>query len=533
MRAYRRAAYRALVVMIATATFAASGYFGGEALIGFQNRAQLEDLSASILRRAEVEADFAFVGLSELVERGMTGCEAGALAAMRQQVFARGAIKDIRIVDDAGMTLCAAFPEVLDPAAETARPAEVIPARNPSVGLARLTQGSSTSLGVLWRALPDASLLAIVNTDALLFGVLPGPLASDAQLDLRVTGSETVASFTAGDAGSDKFRERAVIFSNASSRYPLEMTIAVDEAALALWNRGLLPYYWGPAALLGFAFGGLLAWLVVPKRTLLGEIDEALAAGEIVPFVQPVVSLATGEIVGCEILARWLRRDGSIVPPQQFIPQIEQSGRARVLTWNLLGRALLEMRDVLRARPDFTVAVNIVPSHLLEPNFASELQELVAQASAAPRQIILEVTERQELPDLEHAASVIGDLGRAGFAVAIDDAGTGHSGLSYVQSLGAGLLKLDKFFIDALETSHSARVVVEMLVGTAKRLNMSLVAEGIERESQLTWLGEIGVEHGQGYLFGRPVPIASLLSELQLGKPKSATEPPLQADAAA
>jgi EAL domain-containing protein (putative c-di-GMP-specific phosphodiesterase class I) len=84
-----------------------------------------------------------------------------------------------------------------------------------------------------------------------------------------------------------------------------------------------------------------------------------------------------------------------------------------------------------------------------------------------------------------------------------------------VQSLGAQILKLDKFFIDALETSHSARVVVEMLAAAAQKLQMSLVAEGIERQSQLTRLCEIGVEHGQGYLFGRPVPIASLLADLR------------------
>lgn len=103
----------------------------------------------------------------------------------------------------------------------------------------------------------------------------------------------------------------------------------------------------------------------------------------------------------------------------------------------------------------------------------------------------------------------------AGFTVAIDDAGTGHSGLTYVQSLGAGILKLDKFFVDALETSHSARVVVEMLVGAAHRLDMLVVAEGIEHESQLPHLKKIGVEHGQGYLFAAPMPAASLVAEMQ------------------
>ncbi|WDR04235.1 EAL domain-containing protein [Devosia algicola] len=177
-------------------------------------------------------------------------------------------------------------------------------------------------------------------------------------------------------------------------------------------------------------------------------------------------------------------------------------------------RALTEMKDVLRADTGFTIAINVVPSHFLEPGFADELRALVAAPGVDPRQIILELTERQELPDLSLAADIIADLTSAGFAVAIDDAGTGHSGLTYVQSLGANILKLDKFFIDAIETSHSAQILIEMLVGAAHRLGMSLVAEGIERQSQLAWLEEIGIEHGQGYLFGRPVPIASLLSEL-------------------
>lgn len=168
----------------------------------------------------------------------------------------------------------------------------------------------------------------------------------------------------------------------------------------------MLPYILLPAALLGLAFGGLLAWLVVPRRSPLRDLDEALAAGEIVPFVQPVVVLTTGNIAGCEILARWVRKDGSIVPPDQFIPQIEQSGRASALTWTLLRQVLVEMNEVLVADPDFTIAINLVPSHFLEPGFIGELREVVLAARAEPRQIVLELAERQELPDLMQAAGV-------------------------------------------------------------------------------------------------------------------------------
>ncbi len=515
MQTRRRAIYRALVTTITAAVFATAGYFGGVAIVDGQNRSQLTALATALLHRAEIEADFAFIGLGNLAETGIIGCDTASSSAMRQQVYVRGTIKDIRVIDNAGNVRCAAFPETLSFDRNVAHPNAALPARNTNVSVVKLSQGATASLGVLWRVSPDASLVAVVNTDALLFGAMPAALSHDVLLRLHLTNQDVVASFEAGGIETNEFAQQAAVFTAESERYPLAISMFIDSPALARWNRGLLPYFVVPATLLGLFVGALLAWLVVPRRSLLADIDAALAAGEIVPFVQPVVALTTGMIVGCEILARWLRPDGSIVPPHHFIPQIERSGRARKLTWTLLRQALDAMNDVLVASPNFTVAINVVPAHLLETRFAAELSELVSRAGVNPRQIVLELTERQELPDLAHAAKVIAELGRRGFVVAIDDAGTGHSGLAYVQSLGARILKLDKFFIDALETSHSARVVVEMLAGTAKRLKMSLVAEGIERQGQLAQLEEIGVEHGQGYLFGRAVPVASLLSDLR------------------
>lgn len=518
MRAYLRVVYRGLVTAVAVAAFTTAGYFGGSAIIERQNSSQLQELSDFLLHRAEIEADFAFIGLSELVEAGIAGCTPAALGAMRRQVYVRSTIKDIRAIDDAGTTLCAAFPETASFDEGTVDPSSALPARNTRVSLFKLSQWSTASLGMRWPIAPELSLLAVVNIDALLFGVVPAALAGHVNLQLRLTNGDVVTASASGAVGQEEHQRPAAVFSTASARYPLAVFMSVDADALTSWHRDLLPYIVLPAALLGLAFGVLLAWLVVPRRSPLRDIDEALAAGEIVPFVQPVVVMATGEIVGCEILARWLRKDGRVVPPDQFIPQIEQSGRARALTWTLLRRVLAEMSDVLISDPDFTIATNVVPSHFLERGFIDELREVVSAAGAEPRQIILELTERQELPDLTQAAGIVAELSSAGFAIAIDDAGTGHSGLAYVQSLGAQVLKLDKFFIDAIETSHSARILIEMLAGAAHRLGMSLVAEGIERESQLAWLGEHGIEHGQGYLFGRPVPVKSLL--LELGKRK-------------
>ncbi|WDR03501.1 CSS-motif domain-containing protein [Devosia algicola] len=153
--------------------FAVAGYVGAITLIEHQNRNQLNDLSSFLLHRAEIEADFAFIGLADLVEAGVAGCDASARGEMRRQVYVRSTIKDIRVIDDAGVTACAAFPETLSFDDELVHPADALPARNSLVGLIRLSQESTSSLGVLWRIGPQASIFAVVNTDALLFGVVP------------------------------------------------------------------------------------------------------------------------------------------------------------------------------------------------------------------------------------------------------------------------------------------------------------------------------------------------------------------------
>lgn len=230
MRGYVRAAYRGLVSLGAATAFTAVGYFGGLALIEHQNRVQLQDLSSFLLHRAEIEADFAFIGLSDLVEAGVAGCSPSALGAMRRQVYVRSTIKDIRVIDDAGMTACAAFPETLSFDEELVHPVDALPARNTLVGLVRLSQESTSSLGVLWRIGPQASIFAVVNTDALLFGVVPAALSANAHLELQLTNGDVVASFVAGDADREEFKESAATFSATSARYPLTVSMAIDGA---------------------------------------------------------------------------------------------------------------------------------------------------------------------------------------------------------------------------------------------------------------------------------------------------------------
>ena len=215
------------------------------------------------------------------------------------------------------------------------------------------------------------------------------------------------------------------------------------------------------------------------------------------------------------MLARWVRADGTVVPPMKFIPLAEQSGRIRVMTWQLLAIALKELNEHLRQNKQFKLSFNVVPSHLMSEGFVEMLRQVVAEAMVSTRQIVLEITERDELQDLGKAGEVVRELRELGFKVAIDDVGVGHSGLSHLKALGANTMKIDKFFVDTIRDESTSRIV-ETLVRLAKDLQMTVVAEGIETEQQVQSLLACGVQEGQGYVVSPPLPCARFVELLEI-----------------
>jgi sensor c-di-GMP phosphodiesterase-like protein len=505
------------IAVACTAAFAVGGHFAATALLDGQRLRQLHELASVALRRSELSVDFGAATLDELARRGLASCDAAALQAVRLVVYQRGAVKDIRVVGRDGGVLCSAYSETLEFDKGWVSRDEMRPASDAALRVFRVDQFFGVALGLLRDIDARTSLAAILGVNESLYDIMPGELVDRSEVSLRLEGGEAIIQ----SPSRLKPSAAVVSVSAASARYPLRAIIRVDQAALGRWDNEPYAPMVGLSALVGLAFGILLARLFVRPPGPLAEFDKALANHEFRPFLQPVVNLHTGAIIGCEALARWVRADGSVLPPSRFIGLAEATGRIEPLTRQIVSAALNGLRPVLQSDKTFKVSFNIAPQHLLAPGFVADLRGIVSAARISFRQVVLEVTEREAFHDLARATAVVAELREFGFGVALDDVGIGHSGLSYIQQLRASTLKIDKFFVDSIDRDPAAKAVVEMVVRLARELKMNVVAEGIEDRAQIAALIACGIEQGQGYLVSPPVPVDAFLGLLDRQSPES------------
>ena len=505
-------AYLALLAA-SISVFLAGAHVAATALIETQRSRQLDELTETALRRSEVAVDYGIATLDDLIRRGPMKCDAVALQVVRLHVYQRGTVKDIRAVNQDGSVICSAYSETLEFDRGWVHRNDMLPAKDEAVRLFRVDQFFGSALGVLKDADASSAVVAVLGINAYLYDVMPAELRDHSEVVLELRNAQTVAQYTSPTQQGTL--QKTITFAKESDRYPLRTTIRVEADAFNQWHQE--PYFpiMALALVLGIAFGLLLASAATRPRSPVAELDRALAAREFKPYLQPVFNMRTGAIVGCEALARWVHSDGTVSPPSRFIQLAESSGRIVPMTWQIVAGALNELQPVLKRDKNFKVSVNIVPHHLTVPGFVDRLREVVAQSKVSPRQVVLELTERDELEDLAKVASVIGTLRDFGFKIAIDDVGIGHSGLSHIQRLGANLIKIDKFFVDSIGRDTTAVAIVEMLVRLARELKMNVLAEGVETEEQVSALLACEVEEGQGYVVSPPLPADEFMALLE------------------
>ncbi|MBX6721879.1 MAG: bifunctional diguanylate cyclase/phosphodiesterase [Dactylosporangium sp.] len=248
-----------------------------------------------------------------------------------------------------------------------------------------------------------------------------------------------------------------------------------------------------------------------------GDLPRAMAEHEIAVNFQPIVDLATGEVLAAEALARWHHPEKGDLDPHQFLATVERSGMLPAFADAVLDQALLAVTEWREAGFDLPVAVNVSPRSLLDHRFAESVAARLRHHGLPGDRLILELTESLTLSQLEVVDRVLGELRDQGIRLALDDFGTGYSSLSVLPRVPVHELKIDRAFVRDMEVSPEAAAIVRSTVDLGRSLGLAVVAEGVERESQRRALWELGCAAGQGHLFARPMPAARLLAALRRG----------------
>ena len=234
------------------------------------------------------------------------------------------------------------------------------------------------------------------------------------------------------------------------------------------------------------------------------NLRRALELDEFEPYYQPQVDLATGRIVAVEALIRWNRR-GNLILPRQIIPLAEESGLVVAIDRHMLE---LACADALRLPPSLAISINLSAAHFLCDDIVPSIASILARSGIDPRRIVLEITESILLTNVARTRDVLTRLRSLGIAIALDDFGAGFSSLAYLRRFPFDKLKVDKAFVDDVDASAESFEILRAIVGLGGSLGMSVIVEGIERQTQAERVRAAGCGLGQGYLFARPMPFA-------------------------
>jgi len=519
--------HKRLIAITAGVIMAAVPLIGFDYWLSDLVQRQTQEDSTQLAKRAidlaETRLTRAVSALVTLRTLGADSCTPDDITMIRAVLLTATPVKDIAVVGDDGKERCSQ----LGSSVSTVLMSE--PITRPVAAVletVRLTTGS-TDLYQRVRLLADgnhAELAAFIPSDLFI------PMIANEEAALRpavriITRSGAV--LVQSHNNDARIWESGAAFGVASSdRYGFTASAALPRTRDSSTYRDLSKislFVPGAIAVLIMAFAALL-----PRRqpvNPVAELQQAIRDGEFVPYYQPVVDIRSGRIVGAEVLARWKKPDGSLVLPGSFIPLAESSGLIVELTQHLMRRVCIDAGPAIGARPGLKIGFNFSAALFSNRNTVRDVRKMFSNSPIALSQVVLELTEREQIADLTEARQVIAALQGIGVRIALDDVGTGHSGLSYMLKLGVDIIKIDKMFVDAIGTDRKSSTIVETLVDLAHNMRMDIIAEGVENFEQVAHLRELGIRSAQGYVFAPPLPGSAFIKLIEAIEPAAAEQP--------
>jgi diguanylate cyclase (GGDEF)-like protein/PAS domain S-box-containing protein len=248
------------------------------------------------------------------------------------------------------------------------------------------------------------------------------------------------------------------------------------------------------------------------RRKIEMELRDAIQSDRLQPYYQPLIDLSAGRITGFEALVRWPHPERGMVSPGEFIPVAEETGLINAIGGLMLGRAC---KDAATWPDDVRVAVNLSPLQFRTGNLLSIVMEALKHSGLPAKRLELEITETLLLEKSSQVLATLHALRALGVRISMDDFGTGYSSLSYLRSFPFDKIKIDQSFVRDLGANREAQAIIRSIVSLGKGLGVTITAEGVETEAELSCLRAEGCHEGQGFLFSRARPNAEIVELLR------------------
>ncbi|KXS38569.1 MAG: hypothetical protein AWU55_1356 [Halomonadaceae bacterium T82-2] len=290
--------------------------------------------------------------------------------------------------------------------------------------------------------------------------------------------------------------------------------VLISSASVATLERAVAQGRGTGLAMLGFLQKpiqpGVLQHLLenrrpAPPPIAPSQLTAAMAGDELFLAFQPKLELATGQLTGVEALVRWQSAQRGLVFPDSFIPLAERSQQIITLTWHIMELAFAQKARWEAAGHVFDLAINLPQQLLRAPDCLSTIEAMAARHGVDLGGIVLEITESGAVECLSYSRHVLNSLRDRGCTLSMDDFGTGYSSLAQLYRLPFDQIKIDRSFVGCCDIDPEALAITQTIVDLGERLNLCVVAEGIETAEQQALLADMHCRLGQGYLFGRPM----------------------------
>jgi len=254
---------------------------------------------------------------------------------------------------------------------------------------------------------------------------------------------------------------------------------------------------------------------VLRKSLLINDLYSATINKKLEVYYQSQIDLRTKKIIGVEALLRWNHPQLGFISPEEFIPLLEEMELINLATEFILYTACDDLKKYsILSSQKLKLSINLLPQQLVDRIFLTNLKKILKQKKFPLENLVLEIIETSLIKDFEQTRDTISEIKQSGISIAIDDFGTGFSSFVYLQKLPIDMVKIDKSFVIDCYKYPQQQILVKGLINIAQNLGLEVVAEGIEKESELGLIEEFSCNYGQGYLINKPLPFNQILDFL-------------------